>query len=114
MSLFNIDLPGILNNAMGSLLIDATITPSTRSSDGQGGQTLSYGAPVAAKGFTDTYSDFARLSGIPATDRKIIILAASTTAVPKQGDRVTIDGGTFDIIAVNKDPALATYELQAR
>jgi hypothetical protein len=114
MTLFNIDLPGIINSAMGSLVLDATITPSTRTPDGQGGQTLNYGTPVAAKGFVDTYSDFARLSGVPATDRKIIILAASTTAVPKQGDRVTIEGRTYDIIAVNKDPASATYELQAR
>jgi hypothetical protein len=114
MSLFNIDLPGILNTAMGDLLLDATISPSTTTPDGQGGHTLSYGTPVAAKGFTDTYSDFARLSGVPATDRKIVILAASTTIVPKHHDRVTIEGKTYDIVAVGKDPALATYELQAR
>lgn len=114
MSLFNIDLPGIINDAMGGLVLDATISVSTRSSDGQGGQTLSYENPVAAKGFTDTYSDFQRLSGVPATDRKIVILAASTSVVPKEGDRVTIEGRTYDVISVNKDPASATYELQCR
>ena len=112
--LFDLDFPGILNDAMGPLLLDATISQATRASDGQGGFLMSYGSAIAASGFIDDYNDFARLSGVPATDRKITILAASTTVVPAQGDRITIEGNTYDAIAVSRDPATATYEIQAR
>ena len=31
--------------------------------------------------------------------------------VPESGDRVTIEGATYDVTAVDRDPAAATYSL---
>lgn len=51
---------------------------------------------------------------IQANDRKIVLFGASLTVVPATDDKVTIDGNTYRVIAVNRDPVKATYTLQAR
>lgn len=112
-------VPGIVNAAMGSLVFsDATLkVPGTQTADGQGGFTA--GAPTerACKALVDDYSDYRRQAlGIPANDRKIIVLAASIAsgAVPEPGYTINAEGRDWLIIGVNRDPASATYELQAR
>ncbi len=108
-------LPDIMNNALGDLLfVDCTIQAASFASDGRGGQTKSYATGVAAKGVVEDYKDYLRGSTIPATDRKILILSASTTVIPKRGDRVTIRARTYDVIEVSEDPSISLYTLQAR
>jgi hypothetical protein len=112
-------VPGIVNGAMGSLVFrDAVLNvPGTATPDGEGG--FIPGTPVAraCKALVDDYSDYRRQAlGIPANDRKIIVLAWSIAAgaVPETGHGIVAENRTWQVISVVRDPAAATYELQAR
>ncbi len=62
----------------------------------------------------DTYSAFYKAqAGIPESDIKILLIAGLTTAIPKKNDEIQIRGQWFKSRAVSKDPAEATWEIQA-
>jgi hypothetical protein len=112
-------LPAIVNGALGSLVFkDAVLkVPGAATSDGQGGFTNAAPTERACKALVDDYSDARRQAlGIPANDRKIIILGASIAAgaVPAVGHVVTIENRDWSVVAVMRDPAGATYEVQGR
>ena len=101
---------------------DATLhVPGTQTSDGQGGWIP--GPPVdhACKAIVTDPSDYRRLAlGIPATDRLILVLAASLKVTPLNGWTITApdpDAGfadkTFLIVGKKGDPAGVLYKLQA-
>jgi hypothetical protein len=74
-------------------------------------------ASYAARGFVDTYD--ARLvdgTTIRQEDRKVSLLGASIAGgqVPAQGDKVTIEGATYRVLAVARDPDGAVYTCQGR
>lgn len=121
MGLLDGDIANIANDALGGILLDVTVTPKVVTSirPGKLADTWPTSGTASGKGFTEDYGDFARSSGIPATDRKVIILAKSLLAggvelAPKRGDRVVAEGRTYDVIEVKRDPAGATWEIQAR
>lgn len=102
---------------------DGTLhVPGTQTSDGQGGWIP--GSPVnhPCKVIVTDPSDYRRLAlGIPATDRLILVLAASLSVRPRNGHTITApdpeNGGaarTFQIVGKTGDPAGALYKLQAR
>lgn len=109
-------LPAEIASALSDVFRDGVLkVPSAQTSDGQGGFTT--GSPVShpCKALVDDFSDFRRsASGIPANDRKIIVLGATVSVVPKVGHTITVEGRTWAVVAVSRDPAAATYELQAR
>lgn len=112
-------LPAIVNGALGTLVFSdgVLLVPSTPTSDGQGGTTPGTPVSKACKVLVDDYSDYRRQAlGIPASDRKIIVLAASIAdaAIPAPGYTITAAGRDWSVVAVARDPAAATYELQAR
>lgn len=112
-------VPGIVNGAMGELVFRAATlkVPGTPTGDGQGGWLPGTPTSRACKALVDDYSDYRRQAlGIPANDRKIIVLAASIAAgaVPAVGHTINAEGRDWLIVAMARDPALATYELQAR
>ena len=112
-------IPAIVNGALGSLVYrDATLkVPGTPTSDGQGGTIPGTPTERACKALVDDYSDYRRQAlGIPANDRKIIVLAASVAAgaVPAVGHTINAEGRDWLIVSVTRDPASATYELQVR
>lgn len=112
------ELPDVIADALDDVFRDATLKiPGTATSDGQGGWTTGTPTERACKALVDDYSDFRRQSlGIPANDRKIIVLAASIAsgAVPAVGHTINAEGRDWLIVAMTRDPAKATYELQAR
>ncbi len=120
MDLLDGDIAAIANDALGGILLDVTVAPKVVTGIGPGKFVASWPVAHPGKGFVKDYSDFARASGIPATDRKIVVLAKSlldgsgTEVAPMRGDLVTVRGRTYDIIDVKRDPAGATWELQAR
>jgi len=109
-------LPGIVAKAMGPIFRDATLhVPSGKTSDDQGGWINTNPVQHPCKALVDDYSDFRRLStGIPANDRKIIILANSlpTGIVPAVGQTITAEDRDWDIVSLTRDAAGATYEVQ--
>lgn len=110
--------PGIVAKALGPVFRDATLKVSSgRDSNGQGGWIPRAAVSHPCKALVDDFSDFRRLNvGIPASDRKIILLAQSLPVgvAPAVGQTITAEGRDWQIISVSRDPAEATYEVQAR
>lgn len=111
-------IPASINAAFSSIFRDATLSkPGARTTDGRGGATLGAATTYACKGLVDDYTAFQRQAlGIPANERKIIILAAgiASAAVPVPGDSLTIQGRTWSVVEVKSDPANATYEVRGK
>lgn len=67
------------------------------------------------QGFIDTYSAFYHANQLVQDgDQKVVIVANTLAVVPEPGMEVTARGQTMTIIAVEPDPAIATWTLQAR
>lgn len=119
--IFGIDLAGIIFDELGPLLLDATlikVTPGTRTGGSLTGGTNPNEASHSTKGFIDNYSD-EQINGtvVMLGDRKITLLGDGLPSgvVPTPGDKITIESQTFVIAdPVNRDPAAATYECNAR
>ncbi len=118
--LFGVDLPKILNGALGSNSLDATlvvVTPGTRTPGDPTSGTNPTTANKTAKGYVQDYDDF-QVDGemVQRGDRKIVLFADAieSSAVPKTSDRITIESSTYDIVNVKRGPAAATYVCQAR
>jgi hypothetical protein len=93
------------------------VTPGTRTPGNISGGTNPTTASYAARGFVADYTAFELANTlIQASDRKISLLGATIAsgAIPAADDMVTIDGATYRIMRVKRDPAAAVYELQAR
>ena len=104
---------------------DGSLTvPGTRVPDGQGGFTTGPATIYPCKALVGSYRDTRRVAlGIPATDRRVLVLAVSLPAgiYPAKGHRVTAPDPakgllmtTFDVIERTGDLAGALAELQAR
>lgn len=93
------------------------VTPGDRVPGRVSGGTNPTTTSYAAQGLVDSYAT-ALIDGtlIQENDRKILLLGASITsgAIPTNGDQITIEGGTYRVINVSRDPAAATYICQAR
>lgn len=110
-------LPSIIAGALSDTFRDATLTRvSNSTSDGRGGY-VQVTVTDACKALVLDYSAFQRGQlGIPTSERKIMILAATLNSgmAPKPGDRLTIAGREWSIIEVTSDPANATYECRGK
>ena len=118
--LFGVDIAGLINKAMGGLLLPATlhsVTQGTRTPGSLTGGPNPTETDHTCRGFVSGYKDH-QIDGtiIRQGDRKVTLLGASIkpAAVPKPNDRVTIEEAAYTVIAVTRDPAAAIYELQAR
>ena len=104
---------------------DGTLTvPGAKVSNGQGGFTTGSPTDHPCKALVTRYSDYRRQAlGIPATDRQVLVLGASLPAgvIPAKGCKITAPDPakglaltTFEVIAIDGDPASALYRLQGR
>lgn len=117
--LFGVDIAAIVDKAMSAGLLPVTlthITPGTRGADSTAG-TQPTETTHAARGIVDDYSR-GEIDGtmIVFGDKKILLIgdSISPTAEPESGDRIEIEGSTYSIIHVKRDPAKATYVCQSR
>lgn len=100
---------------------DATlikVAPGTRTNGALAAGTNPTTANYACKGFVSSFSA-QQIDGtlIRVEDRKISIFGSSLTAgvEPKPGDRITIEGITFNVINdVERDPASVKYVCHGR
>lgn len=108
-------LPATIASAMSPLFRDATLHRITgRTTDGRGGFTNTV-TDDACKALVTEYTAWQRQAmGIPANERKILILAATLDGAPKPSDKITIQDRTWSIVDVGSDPANATYECRGR
>lgn len=104
---------------------DGSLTvPGARIPDGQGGFKTGPATIYPCKALVGSYRDTRRVAlGIPATDRRVLVLSASLPAgiYPAKGHRITAPDpakgllmATFDVIERTGDLAGALAELQAR
>jgi hypothetical protein len=104
---------------------DGSLTvPGSRTPDGQGGFTTGPATIYHCKALVGSYKDTRRVAlGIPATDRRVLVLAASLPAgiCPAKGHKIAAPDPakgllmtTFDVIERTGDLAGALAELQAR
>lgn len=110
------DLPDIMNGALGPALFSPAILYKVtgRIGDGRGGFVSTFSEYQCSAIITD-YSDFARgVDGIPAKDRKVLILSASLPGyvIVKPNDIIVIADQAWGLVKVDQDPAGATYEGQ--
>lgn len=111
-------LPATVGAALDFLMSDATLTPPGAAvADGRGGRTYSAGTGHSCRAILTEFSDFALLASagvITDRDRKAVILASSLDVTPNVGDALSIGGETLEVMAVDTDPARATWTLRVR
>jgi len=119
--LFGVDISGLIKENIGPGVLDATLivyTTGTRSPTQPTGGTNPTTVSHACKGFIDSQNK-KDLSGTLAADgSKIVVLIGDTinggNTAPTTADRVTIEGTTYTIEKIDRDPAAATYTMQVR
>lgn len=112
------DLPDVIAEALDDVFrLGVLKVPGEPTSDGQGGWIPGSPISYSCMALVDDFSDFRRNAlGIPGSDRKIIVLAATLPSgvAPAVGHTITAEGRDWHIVGVSRDPAAATYELQGR
>lgn len=92
------------------------VTPGVRGPDVTAGTNPTETAHTC-KGVVSDYA-VGQIDGtiIKQGDRRIVILAGTIApaAVPVPNDKLTVEGRTYRIVDVRRDPVAATYECQAR
>lgn len=106
-----------IGKAMSGLFYDATLSRTTTTGgspfDPGGGTTTT--VDYTCKAIEDTYSLFEQQNTlIQAGDVKVIVLATTLSVTPTTADKITTRGTERAIIRVDRDPAGATWTLQAR
>lgn len=117
-------LEGELADIIGNALVEANIPYDMtviRMEPGPGNPDRPWepGEPVPVehpcKGFTDVYNVHEQsASVIQSGDIKIVIIANTLSITPEPNMSVQARGVTYRVIEVSPDPALATYQVQAR
>jgi hypothetical protein len=121
--LFGVDIAGLIKDNIGPGVLDATltkVTPGTRTPGSLTGGTNPTSATFACKGFIDKQAN-RDLRGTLIDDGNVRIVLIGDTinggaaaSAPETNDRVAIEGRTYVIGVVDRDPAAATYTLQAK
>lgn len=119
--LFGINISGIIADKIGPGVLPATLvkrTNGTRTSGHLTAGTNPTEASYSCKGFIDTKQRRNREGTLVADGTETILLIGDTinggSTAPEIGDQVTIEGVTYIIENLDRDPAAATYSLISR
>lgn len=117
--ILGVDIAKLVNDNLGSLLLDAQLRREIKSPRGDSeltaGQRRSH-VSYPCKGFIDSYSDEEQ-ELIGKGIRKVTLLGGSLPdgVVPQSDDEILIEGRTLTILGIpRRDPAAATYECRAQ
>lgn len=116
--LFGVNISKIIKDEIGPGVLDATLIKKTSGSR-TGGQLTGGTNPAptnySCKGFIDSQKQKDRDGTLADDGSKIIVLIGDTidsgNTAPDTQDQVTIEGTTYSISQVDRDPAAATYTL---
>ncbi len=116
--LFGVDIAKLVNQNIGSGILDATFTrvvAGTRTAGNLTGGTKPTETDFACKGFIGE-QDKEKLGGtlVDAGDIVIVLVGDSIDSgntAPTVKDKVTIEGTTYRVRALERDPAKALYNL---
>lgn len=120
-NLFGANISGVIAKAIGPGILPASlikVVAGTRDPSNLSGPSLNSSTTShAARGFIDDYSAFL-IDGtrIKTGDRRVMLLGdtIADNKIPVQSDRVVIEGVSWLVIKVDRDPDAATYTLQVR
>lgn len=117
-------IAGKIGKAFGPIFYDATLSRDSFTPDpaepGEPGTTTITTYPC--KAIHEEWGTRYLAGGlVRASDRKVLVLAATLATEPKPGDRITLRGETLTVVpgdtsgqpAVSTDPAKATWTLRA-
>ncbi len=116
---FGVDIAGLIAENTAGQLVAGTMTSiavGTRPGDVTAGRTQ---VPTVhdVQGFFDDYKDY-EIDGttIKAGDRRIVLIGnlIKPAIVPVSNWDITLEGDTYRIVTVNRDPAAATYTCHVR
>ena len=115
--MFGVNISGIIKDVVGPGVLAATLTkfsPTTRTLGQLTGGTNPTSASYACRGFIDRKDMKDRAGGgLVAGGNVTVVLIGDTinggATAPDSGDHVTIEGSTYMIDAMDRDPAAATY-----
>lgn len=120
MRILGVNLSGIIRSAFRGKLLPATLLSAVNDARTPGalsaGQNVTY-VPHAAEGFVEDYEVSERDGTIVQRGDRVVTLIGDSIAglaVPAPNDKVTIEGATYFVVSVERDPAAATYVLQVR
>lgn len=114
--LFGVDISGLINTHVGSGVLDAVLvksTAATRTSGQLTGGLNPTTTSYACKGFIDKQAK-KDIDGTLVSDGMVTIVLIGDSinggaTVPDHSDRITIEGTTYTIELIDRDPAAATY-----
>lgn len=118
--LFGIDIAGLVHDNISDGVLPATlikVTEGERDPNNLAGGLNSTETSYSARGFIDSYNDNQiNNTTVLRSDRRITLIGNSIQGrqIPNTDDKITIEGSTYDIVNVQRDPAAATYVCQAR
>ena len=119
MKIFGVNLAKELAKGMKAGLPKGTLEVVTQGSPSAGA--LTSGANPATSRYTFSGTMEYATSQIEETltefgERTILILGGTLPegVAPKPGDRIVFEGGTFNVVSVERDPAAATYSCGVR
>lgn len=122
-TLMGIDFAAEIAAAFGpSDLLPATLrhrTTGTRTPGQLSGGTNPTTTNYVTRGVVLEYSlhDLGVAPGVQSGDKKVMLIAKPLTDAgvePRGDDSLTIEGKTYSVVAVRRDPATATYVCQCR
>jgi hypothetical protein len=118
--LFGVDIAGKIARSLGPKLLPATlikVIPGSRARANLAGGVHATTTEHTARGVVETYQA-AQVDGamILRGDRRVLLLAGTIAdgEVPAPGDRIEIEGGTYSVVGVERDPAGAQYSCHVR
>lgn len=115
MSILDHELAEQLTDALTSAGIPAACTVTRLETSGPPWNPTTEQVPYACSGWQDQYSAAERANAsVLISDAKVFVLVASLAIMPAPGNSISINGSTYSIISVQRDPAGACWEIQAR
>lgn len=121
--LFGVNISGIIKDNIGPGVLSATLikfTPGTRTPGQLTGGTNPTSVSYSCRGFIDRQAN-KDIRGTLIDDGNVVIVLIGDTidggnaaSAPEGGDHVTIEGTTYVIGVVDRDPAAATYTFSAK
>lgn len=117
--LFGLDVKGLVADALAGQLVPGTLVETVvgaRTGDVTAGRAQT-AVNHSFEGVLDDYeTDEVDGTTVQAGDRRVLVIAGSLVSpvVPQPNWNVTIEGQTYRVTRVLRDPAAATWELNAR
>lgn len=107
-------IQSIMSNALGGLLLTATLHKASITTDEYGEEVATY-ADHVIKVSVDDWSASERIAReIPRTDVRIIALQGSATVSVAVGDEISVRAARHLVVSLSEDAARAAWDIQAR